>query len=149
MNFKLLLLAIILILISGCASTPKYSISNDWDKTKLSRLFIYRTDVVYHSLDPEEPFFYIDGKEVGTLGTGQSISTVVIPGNHTIVVKGPILFMPGFETGNLQFTAEPNKEYYIRYSEDFTGVLITSSTPVATGTSTLQMANKKYYLERK
>ena len=99
-------------------------------------------DCIFH-------YFYIDGKHAGKLGTGQSISTAVISGNHTISVKEPILFMPAYENGSLNFKAEPNKEYYIRYSKDFSGISFAGPVVTTTHSTTLQFTNKDYYLERK
>ena len=75
MNSRISILTFTLILLSGCSSAPKYIVSSEWDQTNSSEVIIYRTNVAFHSLNPEKPFFYIDGKEVGKLGTGQSIHT--------------------------------------------------------------------------
>lgn len=121
MKTKLWILFVCFISLVGCNISPKYDVSPDWDKLKLSKVFIYRTDVSYHSFNPEKPFFYINGKQIGKLGTGQSISTMVPAGRHVISIKEPFLFMPSYESATLEFVAEPNKEYYIRYSEDSSG----------------------------
>lgn len=149
MNLQLLSLSFFFIFLSGCSSTPKYIISSEWDEANLSELYIYRTNTAYHSLNPEKPFFYIDGKEIGKLGTGQSIYTKITSGNHVITAKEPILFMPAYENGSLQFKVEPNKKYYIRYSKDFSGISIVGPTVVSTDSTTLQMANKEYFQKRK
>ena len=57
--------------------------------------------------------------------------------------------MPAYENGKLQFNVEPNKQYYIRYSKDFSGISIYGPSVVATGTTTLQMANKEYFQQKK
>ena len=149
MNIKTVLIFAALTLLWGCAGGPQYTVSPEWDKSKLAKVFIYRTNVSFHSLNPEKPFFYIDGQHIGKLGTGQSVDTFVLAGEHTVSVKESILFMPGSESGHVKFKAEPNKEYYIRYSKDFSGIAMAGSTAVATGDSSLQMANKEFYLEKK
>ncbi len=87
----------IAVFIGGCASSPTYEVLNEWDKSKLAKVYIYRTDVSFHSLNPEKPFFYFDGKSVGKLGTGQFLTFEALEGTHDVTVKEPILFMPTYE----------------------------------------------------
>src|SRR5687767_11922846 len=72
---------------TGCASTVKYEVSQEWDQSKLASVTIYRTKTAFHSANPEKPFFYIDGLEVGKLGTGMAITTKVTAGKHVITVR--------------------------------------------------------------
>jgi len=138
------------LLLNGCSSSPTYKTSPEWDKAKLAKLHVYRTDVAFHSLNPEKPFFYIDGMEFGNLGTGQAITIEVLAGKHVLTVKEPILFMPGYENGKIEIETVENKEYFVRYSKNLSDVIITGSTSaVVTGKTTIQLVNKKYYSERK
>lgn len=149
MNYRITIISTVLILLSGCSSIPKYTISPDWKQNELAEVYIYRTDVAFHSLNPEKPYFYIDDKEVAKLGTGQSTYTKVTPGKHIITAKEPILFMPAYENGRLEFNAEPNMKYYIRYSKDFSSINVYGPNVVASGTTSLQMANEEYFKQRK
>ena len=140
---------ILSILVSGCANAPNYSISPDWNKSKLAKIHVYRTNLSFHSLNPEKPFFYLDGKKIGKLGTGQTISIDVLPGKHTITAKEPLMFMPSYESGKIEIVAEENKVYYVRYSKDFSGIIVSGNNVNATGKTSIQLANEEYYLQRK
>jgi len=106
------------------------------NETKRAKLFIYRTNPAYHRFNPEKTFIYVDGNRVGKLGNGQAISTTLKAGNHIVTVKDTFFFMPFTEVGKLQFNAELNKEYYIRYDDDGHGSL------------SFEFTNKIYYLKR-
>ena len=139
-----------LIIVTGCSSVPKYEVSQDLDRSKLAKLHIYRTNAAYHSLNPEKPYFYINGKEIGKLGTGEAKSIDVQPGNHTITVKEPIMFMPGYENGRVEIEVRENEEYYVRYSKDFSGVVVTGGTSTTTtGKTTIRLVDKEYFIARK
>lgn len=134
-------LLILLTLLAGCASAPKYQAPEGIAKNNLSTLYIYRTNVFYHKYNPEKPFFYLDGKEVAKLGVGQSIIVDIIPGKHTLVVKEPFLFLPSWESVRINIDAKPEKEYFIRYSEDLAGL--------TDGDISIFLVSKDDYLKRK
>ena len=137
-------------LMTGCASaTKKYEISQEWDQAKLAPVAIYRTKTMFHSGNPERPFFYIDGMEVGQLGTGMDVTTKVTAGRHVITVRDSILFMPGRESGRIEYEFEAGKTYYLRYSKEFSGVTTAGNTTVVTDSSNFSLADESSYLERK
>ncbi len=146
---NLIYVAIITFLVSGCASKNMYKPSAEWNKTTLAKVHVYRTTTFYHSLNPEKPFFYIDGAKIGKLGTGDAISIDVLAGPHTISVKEPIMFMPAYESGSINFEAVASKEYFIRYSKEFSGIIVTGGTSVVTtDDSSIQMSDKSSYINR-
>ena len=140
--------AIITFLVSGCASRNIYKLSAEWDKNTLAKVHVYRTTTFYHSLNPEKPFFYIDGAKIGKLGTGDAISINVLAGPHTISVKEPIMFVPAYESGSINFEAVANKEYFIRYSKEFSGIITGGTSVVTTDDSSIQMSDKSSYINR-
>ena len=134
-------------MVFGCASSP-YQILPEWDKDRLATVSIYRTKTFFHSANPERPYFYIDDRKVGTLGTGMALTTKVESGKHFISVREPILFMPAFESERLEHDFETGKEYFIRYSKDFSGIALIGSSATATGSSKLSVATKASFLAR-
>jgi hypothetical protein len=149
MGYKVLL-SLTIAVVTGCASTtPKYEISQDWDQAKLASVTIYRTNVFFHSGNPEKPFFYIDGMEVGKLGTGMAVTTKVTPGKHVISVHESLLFTPTYENGRIEYEFEAGKTYYVRYSKDFSGVAVTGSAAFPTGRTSFSFSDENSYQERK
>ena len=149
MKIKNIVLGFIALLSVGCATGPKYIIPKGTDVDNLAQIYIYRTDVAFGSLNPEKPFFYIDGKEVGKLGTGQSVFTMVVPGRHKISVKKSFLFMPGADGEEINLVFEPKEKYYLRYSEEFSGLTMVGTTAVAAGNSSFTLANKELFEQKK
>ncbi|WP_428622316.1 DUF2846 domain-containing protein [Sedimenticola sp.] len=140
---------VILFGIAGCAATTKYVVSPDWDKSKLATVYIYRTDVSFHRFNPEKPYFYIDNMEVGKLGTGEAIAIEVLPGPHVVTAKEPILFIPTYESGRLEFDAKQNEKYYVRYSKEFGGVNSTGNSPKVSDKTSIQLANEEDFGARR
>jgi len=149
MRISKFILIVFTIMLVGCSGAPKYEVLPEWNKAELATIFLYRTNVSFHSLNPEKPFFYLDGKFLSTLGTGKSVVTQVLPGKHKITVKEPFMFMPAFENGEIEFEAKSNEKYYIRYSKDFTGIGVIGTTVATGSTTTLQFANEEYYSQKK
>jgi len=111
--------------------------ANEVLSKNITKLVIYRTNPGYHRYNIEKPFIYLDGKKIGKLGNGQVISTLIEVGNHIVTVKDSFFFMPFTEVRKLQFNAELNNEYYIRYNEDMDNPL------------SFEFTNKIHYLKRK
>jgi len=135
------------VLLTGCTSGPKYT-SPSSDEGNLATVHFYRTDVSFHSLNPEKPFFYIDGKQVATLGTGQSVSTKVTSGTHLITVREPVAFMPAWESGRIEHVFEAGEQYYIRYSKNFDGAIPVGNQVVVTGKTSVTFSNQEMYINR-
>lgn len=146
--FNIFITAILIPLTIGCSVSPKYTISPSWDKEQLATVHIYRSNTSYHKFNPEKPFFYIDGKEVASLGTGESISIKVLSGQRIITVKEPFLFYPSYVNGRLKLEIKSKKEYFIRYSKDLIVPLWASTLPVMVSKETLVKVKKKHYLKR-
>ncbi len=147
-NMHRFLLIFGIALAAGCATGPKYEVSQEWDQATLASVTIYRTKTFYHSANPERPFFYIDGLLVGKLGTGQDITTKVVAGKHIITVRESLLFMPAYENGRVEGEFEAGKSYYLRYSKEFSGIDSVGSTLVATGSTNFSIADEGSYLLR-
>jgi len=147
---RIYFIIIVLLSLFGCAATGgKYIEPKNLDNTNFSHITIYRTDVAYHSLNPENPFFYLDGKLVGKLGTGNSVTIKVAPGEHTLSSKESILFMPGSESGKLKGKFEAGKKYYFRYSKEFANVIPIGTGFIMSDSTTLQPATKENFQEKK
>lgn len=146
-KLKLLFLVSVLVL-SGCSSTKKYVVPTSSTTGELSTVHIYRTDVALHSLNPEKPFFFIDGKEVAKLGTGQAKSTKVTPGPHIITVREPLLFTPSYENGRIEHTFEAGQEYFVRYSKEFGSVIPIAGQVTVTGNTSFGIVDRQMYLNR-
>lgn len=138
------LIATVFLLLSACAAAPRY-VEPSGAAKNLAHVYIYRTNVVFHSLNPERPFFYIDDKEVAKLGTGAYVVTRVTPGKHTVSVKESIMFLPGTESGKLEMDFVANEKYYIRYSKELSGVTMVGNAAYTTGDSHLSLANRESF----
>jgi len=145
MKFSKIIFFVLLFSLSGCGGS-NYLIKPEWDKSKLVTVNVYRTKTAFHSLNPEKPFFYIDGEQFAKLGTNSAITIKALPGKHTITVKEPFMFMPGYENARLEVNFEESKEYYIRYSKEAS---IIYGNGMITGESTIHIVNKEYYQQRK
>ena len=144
------LIVIVLLNLYGCVSTAdKYIESANLDNNNSSQVTIYRTNVAYHSLNPEAPFFYIDDKFVGKIHTGGSVNFKILSGEHTLSSKESVLFMPGRESGKLKGVFETGKHYYFRYSKELANVVPTGSGFIMSDSTTLQPATEEGYKERK
>jgi len=148
MKFLNMTLLVSVVFVSGCSSTPTYKVSLGANLSSLGELHLYRTNVRYHSLNPEKPFFYIDGKFVGKMGTGDSISIKVEPGNHIISVKDSIFFMPSTEKGNIGLKVDEKQNYYIRYSKEMTGTMFTVNGATTFDRTTFMVVNKNMFEKR-
>lgn len=144
-----ILIALALALLSGCASTTQYLEPTGVDNSQTAELNIYRTNIFFHSGNPERPFFFINNALVAKLGTGMAITTKVLPGKQVISVRESILFMPGKVNESIEYQFEAGKTYYLRYSEDFSGIFPIGQLMVATGSTSLQFVNVELYQQRK
>jgi len=139
---------LLLIILSGCSSTSDYRAAPSWNENNSATVYLYRTDVQYHSLNPERPFFYVDDKLVAKLGTGDFVKFQVSPGEHFLSSKESIVFMPGNESGRISGMFESGKTYYFRYSKDFSSVSSTGVGFVVTDESSLTFATKQQFTNR-
>jgi len=136
--------------IAGCATTSKdYVEPKELNDGNSAIVNIYRTDVAYHSLNPEKPFFYVDDMYIGKLGTGGSISIKLTPGEHALSSRESILFLPAGESGSVKGTFSAGQKYYFRYSKEFTNVVPTGTGFYMSDSTTLQPANEAGYKEKK
>lgn len=142
---RFLLISILSIFCIGCSSTTQYIADTTLNENNASTVYIYRTDVSFHSLNPEKPFFFLDDKLVGKLGTGQSVRFFVAPGEHTITSKESFLFTPGSQSGDIIGEFKSGETYYFRYSKDFSSIYPTGTGFVMSGESSLRPATKKSF----
>jgi len=133
----------------SCATTEQYQVPEGFDPSKLTTLNFYRTNVAFHSLNPEKPFIYLNDKVVAKLGTGQNKVVKVPAGNYRLSVRQPIMFMPGHESDSFEYDFEAGKEYYIRYSMEFGGLRPAGKTIVPIGSSNFSLTNKENYVNRR
>ncbi len=145
MRYFFLLIAI---LISGCSSTDKYQAPSDLAESNAAIVYLYRTDVLYHSLNPERPFFYLDDKLVAKLGTGSFVTFLVSPGQHTLTSKESILFVPSSESGKIAGTFEAGKEYYFRYSKEFSNIVSYGVGFTISDKSSLTLATEQQFINK-
>ena len=144
-----IILILSVILLYGCGSANYYVKPAGLSQEKIATLHFYRTNVKFHSLNPERPFFYINKKLVAKLGTGQAKTIEVQAGEHRISVKEPIAFMPAYESDAFSYTFEGGKDYYIRYSKEFGGVSVYGSIVAVDGTNSFAITTKENYINRK
>lgn len=113
-NFRWLttLFALLLLLLSGCASVPMGSTESDAKAKTFSEpssgtagLYIYRNSVVGQALTKS---LSIDGKSIGKSANKVYFYKEVLPGNHTIATESE------FSDNTLEIAVEAGKLYFIR-----------------------------------
>ena len=142
---KFLFASIIVIILTGCASTTNYVVDSAMDESNSSVVYVYRTDVAYNSMNPEKPFFFLDEQLVGKLGTGQFVRFYVSPGLHEVSSKESFFFSPGSESGKIKGEFKAGDTYYFRYSKDFSNMYGTGVGFVMSDTSSLRPATKSSF----
>lgn len=135
----------VVFLMSGCATTEKYTVDPNYDEEGLAILYIYRTKTSFHSLNPELPFIYIGEKVAAKLKTGAYKIIKVVPGKHRLSVRQPIAFMPGNESDSFEHEFEAGNAYYIRYSMEFDGAAAIGSSVSVYGSSNFGITNKESF----
>lgn len=113
-NFRWLttLLALLLLLLSGCASVPMGSMESDAKAKTFSEpssgtagLYIYRNSVVGQALTKS---LSIDGKSIGKSANKVYFYKEVLPGKHTIATESE------FSDNTLEIVVDAGKLYFIR-----------------------------------
>ena len=137
------------IFIAGCATTERYALPQDADASSLASIYLYRTNTLFHSLNPEKPYIYLDDKVIATLGTGETEFLKVPAGKYRLSVRQPLLFMPSNESDSFEAEFEAGESYYIRYALDFDEVVSYGEGAAVTGTSNFHMVDKATYDERR
>lgn len=141
--------ALLIVIISGCATTEKYVVDPNYSDQDLSTLIIYRTKTAFHSLNPELPFIYIDEAVAAKLSVGAYKTVKVPPGKHRLSVRQSILFMPGSESDSFEHVFEPGQTYYLRYSMDFGGAVPIGNSVSVYGSSRFGLTSKENFEQRK
>jgi hypothetical protein len=111
--------------LSSCA-TQQSGLPRDPNLTNenSATVVVYRPNTSFHRLDPELPFLYVNGQQVGKLAINSAIEIRVPVGEHALSMKEPLLFMPAYESRKVALKAEPGKTYFVRYSRELAGVIL-------------------------
>jgi|WetSurSiteA1Bulk_404760.scaffolds.fasta_scaffold84469_1 hypothetical protein len=137
-------------LLAGCATTPNSFVEpKNLTNENSAIVTIYRTNVKYHSSNPEKPFFYVDDLYVGKLGTGESISFKLLPGEHSLSYKESVFFMPLRESGKTKGVFKAGERYYFRYSKEFRSFVPTGTGISTSDSTTFQPATEEEFNEKK
>jgi hypothetical protein len=134
----------VLAVLTAC-QTPNAPQDPSLNAANAASIYIYRTQQSFHSLNPEKPYFYIDGQHVANLGTGETTLRLVPPGPHRISGRGTFMFAPAGELGGIDIVTEAGKAYYIRYSLD-PGMLIGTNF---TTSSSFSIVDEAFYRQRR
>ena len=106
-------------------------------------LIVYRPNTTFHKANPSKPSVYVDGKELGKLGVNRSLRVRLPMGRYVITVKRPFLFMPVLSAGDVSVTIDQYKTYYVRYSYEYTGLMVApGGNTSATGSSSLMLVDE-------
>lgn len=114
-----------------------------------SKIVLYRTSVAFHSMNPEKPFFYIDGQQFAKLGTGELVTIRVVPSNHTLTVRESIAFMPGRQSEKLEYVFEAGQTYYVRYSKEFSHATVIGGNVLMSGTNSFGIVSEELFKNKK
>jgi hypothetical protein len=139
------LAAVVMLVVAACSRVAPEIVDPSLNDANSAKIFLYRTSQSFHSLNPEQPYFYLNDEQIGSMGTGGTLYRQVPVGTYRISVRKPILFMPAYETGAISITAEAGKVYYIRYSLDPTGLIGTNFT----SSSSLAIVDDSFFRSRR
>lgn len=137
--------AVAFLLLAACQRVVPEAANVSLNDTNSAQILLYRSKQFFHSGNPEQPYFYVNDEQIGSMGTGDILSRRVPVGTHRISVRKPILFMPTYEAGAITINAEAGKTYYLRYSLDPTGLIGTNFT----STSYFGLVDETYYQQRR
>jgi hypothetical protein len=146
MNIKLLSLSVFLLL-SACASAPTKSPSALVEGGRCS-VHVYRTQTVFHSLNPEKPFIYVGEEQVGQLGVGDTLCLRLPAGRYIVSVRESVLFMPAYPSGKVEIEVTADSVHYVRYAKNMGGVIGMPSGPVVTGNLRFGLSNEQGWRAR-
>jgi hypothetical protein len=135
------LLAAVSTLAACAASQPASPVGVD--RANLATVFVYRPRGWYHAFNPEAPFVYVGDRQIGTVRVGGQIGVELPAGSHRLVIKKPILFMPAYEVAGIDLNLEPGKRYYVRYSLEPAGVIVTPVGVAVPGSSGLALVDEE------
>jgi len=141
-----------LLFLTSCASIAgkSYIEPASLNNENSAYIAIYRTKVAYHSLNPEKPFFYLDGLFLGKIGTGQYIIIRVNSGEHVLTSRESFMFFPASESGRVAGNFEAGKKYYLRYSKDLTSMFpVSSSSFYMSDRTSLMPASEEWFNKKK
>jgi hypothetical protein len=146
------------ILLSACTSpqpnvgssqaNPPLSKIESSDETVGCSVYVYRNKTWFHRFNPEKPFVYVGDERVGKLGVGDSVCLRMPEGKYTVSIKEPILFMPTYAIGKVDIEVRTNAPVYVRYSKEFSGVIVTGSTTAVTGNNRVQVVTEANWRDR-
>lgn len=131
--------SVLSLLLSAC-STPSVQAPSQTTSDGRCSVYVYRTQTLFHSLNPVKPYVYVGDEQIGRLGVGESLCLRLPLGNYTISVRESVLFMPAWSSGKLDVQVTTDKTLYVRYIKDFGGVTPTPGGPIVTGNSRLLLS---------
>ena len=115
------------VMLGACATpAPPAALDAALTEANSANLIVYRPKTSFHSANPELPFLYVNGQQVGKLAVGGALEVRLPVGEHALSMKEPVLFMPAFESHKRALKADPGKTYYVRYSREAGGVVSTA-----------------------
>ena len=122
--------------LSSCA-TQQAGLPRDPNLTNenSATVVVYRPHTRFHRANPELPFLYVNGQQVGKLAINSAIEIRVPVGEHALSMKEPVLFMPAYDSRQLALKAEPGKTYFVRYSREYGGVIPMAGGPQVLATT--------------
>lgn len=146
--FSATLLLLLLTAVLGCATRQSYTLDESIPEQQLAQLYIYRSNIAFHSVNIEKPFIYIDNKLATQLAPGEFTLVKVPAGLHRFSVRESIAFIPGKEADDFNQTLEAGKTYYLRYSLDFSGAMASGSMVTNKGVSSLRLVDSRSFEQR-
>ena len=115
---KYLFLSSLILFLFGCASAKLTSQFSELapDKNKAT-IYIYRLDTSIHSLNPDIPVFYLNGKEIGPLNIGGYYVQQVDEGTVEINYKENGFLWLGylFPSKKIKVDAKAGKSYFVKF----------------------------------
>jgi hypothetical protein len=144
---------IFVIALAGCTSAPPLTHSNlsatqQIDALRLAPngpcpVWIYRNKTLFHALNPEQPYVFVNDLKIDTLSIGQTYCLNLAPGRYQIAIKEPILFMPAFTAGSVVVEISEGSTQYLRYSKEFGGIIPTGAGVGVTSNKKLEIVSKQ------
>lgn len=139
----LFLMSCMITLLTSCTTDSAFIQDSVLNDENSAILVVYRPNTSFHKANPSKPSVYVDGKEIGKLGVNRSLRVRLPTGKYVISVKRSFLFMPVFNAGEVNVTFEQHRTYYVRYSYNFTGLIVApGGNAAATGSSSLMLVDE-------
>lgn len=137
--FRRRLVVALTLLLAACAGADTKIVPPDPNltDTNAAKLILYQPERNYSRavrVYPDPLIVEADGRVVGRLPYGRSLTRHLVPGRHRLVLREAFLGIARREVAAIEATLAAGRTYFLRYSADTDGISPSADVP-ATGTT--------------